>query len=55
MLGKAKLLLSNEMENKAPTMSLIDGSAGSSIGNYKGVMLCNRPFAGTATGQYICK
>ena len=27
------------------------GDAGVSIGNYKGVMLCNRPFAG-ATGVY---
>lgn len=27
------------------------GDAGVSIGNYKGVMLCNRPFAG-ATGTW---
>jgi hypothetical protein len=33
-----------------PKMSLIDNksSANVGIGNYKGVMLCNRPFAGTA-------
>lgn len=36
-----------------PSMSLIDSkgagsSSGAGIGNYKGVMLCNRPFGGTA-------
>ena len=32
-----------------PSMSMIDNSRGSiGIGNYKGVMLCNRPFGGTA-------
>ena len=27
-------------------------SAGVSIGNYKGVMLCNRPFAGVAAAAH---
>ena len=29
-----------------PTMSMID-SSNAGIGNYKGVMLCNRPFGGS--------
>ena len=31
-----------------PSMSLVDrnSSVGGGVGNYKGVMLCNRPFAG---------
>ena len=33
-----------------PTMSMID-SSNAGIGNYKGVMLCNRPFGGSA-GKY---
>ena len=35
-----------------PTMSMIDNASGG-IGNYKGVMLCNRPFGGSA-GYFIC-
>lgn len=32
-----------------PSMSMIDkgNTAGAGVGTYKGVMLCNRPFAGT--------
>jgi hypothetical protein len=33
------------------SMSLIDNNAGG-IGHYKGVMLCNRPFAGTQGDYY---
>lgn len=33
-----------------PTMSMID-SSNAGIGNYKGVMLCNRPFAGTGQAK----
>lgn len=33
-----------------PTMSMID-SSNAGIGNYKGVMLCNRPFGGTGGEQ----
>ncbi len=29
-------------------MSLIDSKGGGGIGNYKGVMLCNRPFGGVS-------
>lgn len=33
----------------APNISMIDSSsAGVGLGNYKGIMLCNRPFGGTA-------
>lgn len=32
------------------SMSLIENNAGG-VGHYKGVMLCNRPFAGTAVPQ----
>lgn len=36
------------MEKKAASITLIENHMPSSgIGNYKGVMLCNRPFAGT--------
>ena len=35
--------------SRGPTMSLIDNKQNNNtIGNYKGVMLCNRPFAGSA-------
>ena len=35
-----------------PSMSMIESSKSSiGVGNYKGVMLCNRPFGGTA-GYY---
>jgi hypothetical protein len=40
----------------APSMSLIDSSSGvmgMGMGNYKGVMLCNRPFGGTSSGYII--
>ena len=36
-----------------PTMSLLDSNRNQGnigVGNYKGVMLCNRPFAGAAGG-----
>lgn len=35
------------------SMSMIENSVGLGVGNYKGVMLCNRPFGGTsvATGK----
>lgn len=31
----------------APSLSMGANGAGVGVGNYKGVMLCNRPFAGT--------
>lgn len=31
-----------------PSISLIENSVGLGVGNYKGVMLCNRPFGGTS-------
>eukprot|EP01041_Mallomonas_annulata_P000967 gene967-1875_t len=37
--------------SRGPTMSLLDNKQGAGgVGNYKGVMLCNRPFAGSANG-----
>ena len=36
------------MKSTGPSMSLVENK-GVGIGNYKGVMLCNRPFGGTAT------
>jgi hypothetical protein len=36
----------NALKSSGPSMSMVEGSVG--IGNYKGVMLCNRPFGGTA-------
>mmetsp|Transcript_16583 Transcript_16583/g.24951 ORF Transcript_16583/g.24951 Transcript_16583/m.24951 type:complete len:370 (+) Transcript_16583:51-1160(+) len=41
---------SSTMKSAGPSMSLIDNNKGQSnvgVGNYKGVMLCNRPFAGS--------
>ena len=34
-----------------PSMSMIDSKSNIGVGNYKGVMLCNRPFGGTAGNQ----
>jgi len=36
------------MKSNGPSISLVENK-GVGIGNYKGVMLCNRPFGGTAT------
>ena len=36
------------VQNVGGGSSSMGGGAGVSIGNYKGVMLCNRPFAGVA-------
>eukprot|EP00605_Chrysophyceae_sp_TOSAG23-4_P002515 GSChrysophyteH1.ASY1.ANO1.2778.1 assembled CDS len=35
------------MKASGPSMSLDKAGAGGGVGNYKGVMLCNRPFAGS--------
>lgn len=32
-------------------MSMIDSKSNIGVGNYKGVMLCNRPFGGTAVNS----
>ncbi len=43
------------LRGNGPSISLVDNSSNGSalgVGNYKGVMLCNRPFGGTA-GEYI--
>ena len=34
-------------KSAGPSMSLIDNKQSMGVGNYKGVMLCNRPFAGS--------
>jgi hypothetical protein len=39
-----------------PSISLVENnhiSSNAGVGNYKGVMLCNRPFAGTNGMAYI--
>lgn len=43
---------SSTMKSGGPTMSLVENSKnqGIGVGNYKGVMLCNRPFGGSITG-----
>lgn len=39
------------MTSSAPSMSLVNNNSSVGVGNYKGVMLCNRPFGGSvATG-----
>lgn len=55
---------SSAMQASGPSMSLDKGGAGGGVGNYKGVMLCNRPFAGSVAqketggksgkGTFIC-
>ena len=38
------------MGDKGPSLSLVENRSANNaggVGNYKGVMLCNRPFAGT--------
>ena len=44
---------SNALKSTGPSISLVENSRASNVGvgNYKGVMLCNRPFAGT---QGVC-
>jgi hypothetical protein len=42
----------NALKSSGPSMSMVEGSVG--IGNYKGVMLCNRPFGGTAGTVSAC-
>lgn len=39
------------LKSGGPTMSMVDNMGSMGIGNYKGVMLCNRPFGGTS-GQF---
>ena len=36
------------LKSGGPTMSMVDNMGSMGIGNYKGVMLCNRPFGGTS-------
>lgn len=36
---------SNALKGSGPSISMVENMG--SIGNYKGVMLCNRPFGGT--------
>ena len=38
---------SSAMKASGPSMSLDKAGGGGGVGNYKGVMLCNRPFAGS--------
>ena len=58
---------SSAMKASGPSMSLDKGAGGGGVGNYKGVMLCNRPFAGSvaqankaagnnggAKGTFVC-
>ena len=41
--------------SNGPMMSMIDNSGGGAgVGNYKGVMLCNRPFGGSTGIVYTC-
>ena len=43
-------IISKNMGDKGPSLSLVENRSASNaggVGNYKGVMLCNRPFAGT--------
>jgi hypothetical protein len=43
-----------ESLKSGPSISLIDNKSGSNamgVGNFKGIMLCNRPFAGTQGGS----
>ena len=35
------------MSSSGPSMSLGNNNGSMGMGNYKGVMLCNRPFAGS--------
>mmetsp|Transcript_16732 Transcript_16732/g.28367 ORF Transcript_16732/g.28367 Transcript_16732/m.28367 type:complete len:387 (+) Transcript_16732:42-1202(+) len=40
------------LKSTGPSISMVESSAGSvGVGNYKGVMLCNRPFGGTAVSS----
>ncbi len=43
---------SNAMRSNGPSISMIDNGGAIGVGNYKGVMLCNRPFGGS-TGIII--
>jgi hypothetical protein len=42
---------SSAMQASGPSMSLDKGAGGGGVGNYKGVMLCNRPFAGSVANK----
>jgi hypothetical protein len=45
---------SSSMRSGGPSMSLVENNKNHSnvgVGNYKGVMLCNRPFAGSVAGK----
>lgn len=35
------------LKSSGPSISMVDNMGSIGIGNYKGVMLCNRPFGGT--------
>lgn len=43
---------SNALKGSGPSISMVDNMG--SIGNYKGVMLCNRPFGGTVGQSALC-
>ena len=47
-MGDSSYASNTLKSNGGPSMSMIDKSsaAGAGVGTYKGVMLCNRPFAG---------
>ena len=44
---------SNALKSSGPSMSMVGSSNNVGIGNYKGVMLCNRPFAGSGGKQAL--
>jgi len=45
--------MSSSGNQGGPSMSLDKGGAPASVGNYKGVMLCNRPFAGSVAQKAV--
>lgn len=42
---------SSTLKATGPSMSMVDKGSANGVGNYKGVMLCNRPFAGSTTAK----
>lgn len=42
---------SSTLRASGPAISMVDHGGAGSVGNYKGVMLCNRPFAGSVTAK----
>jgi hypothetical protein len=47
---------SSALRGNGPSISMIENNINASsigVGNYKGVMLCNRPFAGTSGETFL--